>query len=113
MALLNVRSLLNKTFIINDLILDNKLDCLFLTETWLGMDAPVVLTEASPPNFNFTFSFRNGRKSGGTAPITNNTLQSKQILFDQYTTFEHHAVVFKGIQKRNMNLSLLWVIKLV
>lgn len=38
MALLNVRSLLNKSFIINDLILHNKLDCLFLTETgWARM----------------------------------------------------------------------------
>ena len=89
-------TLLNKTFIINDLILDNKLDCLFLTETWLGTDAPVILTEASPSNFNFTFSFRSGRKGGGTASITNKTLESKQILFDQYTTFEHHAVVFNS-----------------
>ena len=52
MAILNVRSLLNKSFVINDLILDNNIDCLFLTETWLGVDTPVILTEASPPNFD-------------------------------------------------------------
>ena len=47
MALFNVHSLLNKSFIINDLILENKLDCLFLTETWLSTDAPAVLTDTS------------------------------------------------------------------
>lgn len=84
MSLLNVRSLMNKTFIINDLILDNKLDCLFLTETWLGTDAPIVLTEASPPNFNFLFSTRTGKKGGGTASITKNTMLSNEVFFNSY-----------------------------
>lgn len=55
---LNVRSLLNKSFIINDIILDHNLDIIILTETWLGTDAPVVLTEASQPNLIFLFSTR-------------------------------------------------------
>ena len=64
MAILNVRSLLNKSFVINDLILDNNIDCLFLTETWLGVDTPVILTEASPPNFDWWFFIfhRGGKK---------------------------------------------------
>ena len=45
MALLNVWSLLNTSFIINQLVLDNNIHCLFLTETWLGTDAPVILTK--------------------------------------------------------------------
>lgn len=65
MALLNVCSLLNKSFILNDLVLDAKLDYLFVTEIWLGTDAPVVLTEASPPGFKFSFYARSGRKGGG------------------------------------------------
>ena len=35
MALLNVRSLANKTFLVSDLISSHKLACIFLTETWL------------------------------------------------------------------------------
>lgn len=35
MALLNTRSLVNKTFILNDLFLTLHLDVLFLTETWI------------------------------------------------------------------------------
>lgn len=36
----------------NDIIFDNNLDVILLTETRLGIDAPVVLTEASSPNFS-------------------------------------------------------------
>lgn len=35
MALLNVQAVGNKTFILNDFMVENKLDFLFLTETWL------------------------------------------------------------------------------
>lgn len=52
-AVLNVRSLKTKTFIINDLIADNILDFIFLTETWLSTDGAISLIEASPPNYNF------------------------------------------------------------
>ena len=37
-ALLNVRSLSGKTFLINDCIVRQKLDFLFFTETWLDQD---------------------------------------------------------------------------
>lgn len=96
MAVLNVRSLLNKSFIINDLILDKTLDCILLTETWLGTDAPVVLTEASPPNFNFLFSTRGGKKGGGTASIARTTMSSNAVPFNSYSSFEHHAFVFSS-----------------
>ncbi|XP_039455862.1 asialoglycoprotein receptor 2-like [Oreochromis aureus] len=35
MALLNVRSLVNKTFVLNDFFFTSRLDVLFLTETWI------------------------------------------------------------------------------
>ncbi|XP_073349448.1 uncharacterized protein [Pagrus major] len=93
MAVLNVRSLLNKSFIINDIILDNNLDIILLTETWLGTDAPVVLTEASPPNFNFLFSTRGCRRGGGTASIAKTNMHTNKVNFNSYTSFEYHAFV--------------------
>ncbi|KAL7406155.1 hypothetical protein ABVT39_014107 [Epinephelus coioides] len=95
MAVLNVRSLLNKSFIINDLILDNNLDSILLTETWLGTNAPV-LTEASPPNFNFLYFIRGGKRGGGTASVSKTTMSSNEVSFSSYTSFEHHAFVFSS-----------------
>lgn len=46
MALLNVRSPSNKIFLsIKKHISELKLDCMFLTETWLNSDGPAVLNE--------------------------------------------------------------------
>ena len=81
MAVLNMCSLLNKSLIINDVLLDNNLDSMLLTETWLGTDAPVVLTEASSPKFNFLFSTRVSQKGGGTASITKDTMLSNEVFF--------------------------------
>lgn len=53
MALLNVRSLTNKTFIVNDIIRSHKLDCILLTETWLDETGSKELIEASPSIFHF------------------------------------------------------------
>lgn len=47
--------------IVNDLILDDTIGCLLSTETWLGTDASIILTKASPQNFNF-FILYQGRK---------------------------------------------------
>ena len=44
----------------------------FLTETWFGTNAPVILTEASPPDFNFLFSVREGEKGTGIASTAHN-----------------------------------------
>ena len=69
MALLNVRSLTNKTFVINELIAERQLDCMFLTETWLNSDAPAILIETSPSSYSFEFSLSTGKKGGGTVSI--------------------------------------------
>src|SRR4029434_1264485 len=74
MAILNIRSLSGKTFLINDLICERKLDCMFLTETWLNKNGSAALIEASPPNYSFFQSIRTGKKGGGTATITTDAL---------------------------------------
>lgn len=53
MALLNVRSLVNKTFLVNDLICANRLDCIVLTETWLEATGNKDLTKTAPAEFKF------------------------------------------------------------
>ena len=87
MALFNVRSLLNKMFLItgNDPIQDNKWDCLFLTDMRPGsvvMD--LLLSEAFPPNYHFSYSCRNGWQGGGAATILSSAFTFKDIHFDRF-----------------------------
>lgn len=88
--------LLNKSFIINELILDSKLARKLLTETWLGTKASVVLTEAYPPNFCFLFSIRGGKRGGGTASFFKNIVMSKEVSFNSCSSFEYHSFVFSS-----------------
>ena len=98
MALLNVRSLSNKTFIINDFIQDNNLKCLLLCETWLGTDGSIALIEASPANFKFSFSSRVGKKGGGTASIYSTAFDANDFRLGEYSSFEYHAVFFTNLK---------------
>ncbi|KAJ0055115.1 hypothetical protein NL108_009851 [Boleophthalmus pectinirostris] len=92
MGLLNVRSLANKSFIINDMIVDEALDCMFLTETWTGTDGAVTLNETTPPNYSYSYSSRLNKKGGGTAIILSAKHNFKNIHFNQYPSFEHHSL---------------------
>ena len=57
LALLNIRSLTNKSNLNNDFISAHGLDFMPLTETWLNdCSAKTVLIKSAPPNFNFTMS---------------------------------------------------------
>lgn len=70
LALLNVRSLSNKSFLINDLICMHSLDFMLLTETWLDHAKTVpTLIECAPPNFNFISTTRDKKREGGIATI--------------------------------------------
>ena len=93
LALLNVRSLAGKTFLINDLIIKHKLNFMFLTETWLDQDnSAAVLIESTPPNFSFISEARVHKKGGGVAILFNDSLQCKQVYYGNFSSFEHVAL---------------------
>ena len=69
-GLLNVRSLNNKSFLVNDLITENKLDCICLVETWLNNDtATAIMIETCPPDYSFHQLPRRNRRGGGVAVV--------------------------------------------
>ena len=52
-ALWNARSTRNKTLSVYDFVLENNIDILFVTETWLCEDDPVIIGELTPPSYSF------------------------------------------------------------
>lgn len=93
LALLNVRSLAGKRFLINDFIIEHKLDFMFLTETWLDQNnSAAVLIESTPPNFSFMSEARMHKKGGGVAILFNDSLQCKQISYGHFGSFEYVAL---------------------
>ncbi|KAF7650332.1 hypothetical protein LDENG_00127590, partial [Lucifuga dentata] len=97
-ALLNIRSLTNKSFYINDFISQYGLHMLFLTECWLSSTAAVTLIEASPPDYSFLFSARQGKKGGGIATVFSNMFTCTKCAFGDFSTFEYLAMVIRTQQ---------------
>lgn len=90
------QSLINKTFIINDLITSHRLNCFLLTETWLDETGSKELIEASPPNFSSLHCSRENSRGGGVAAIFSSNLSSKNVYFGSYSMFEYLAFVMKS-----------------
>ncbi len=96
LAFLNIRSLKNKSYLINDLITTNNLDFMFLNETWLEDScSATVFNETAPPNFNFISVCRTVRRGGGVAALFKDVYQCKQVSFGQYLSFEYLGIVLK------------------
>uniref|UniRef100_A0A3P9CJF5 SCAN box domain-containing protein n=1 Tax=Maylandia zebra TaxID=106582 RepID=A0A3P9CJF5_9CICH len=65
MALINTRSLSNKTFLLKDFFSSYDLDFMFLTETWLRAGETVAFSELLPPGCCFLNTPRSSGKGGG------------------------------------------------
>lgn len=88
MALLNVRSVGNKTFMVNDFIRNNKLDFLFLSETWLKVGDLTPMTELLPQGYAYFNSPRLTGRGGGLMSIFKDDVGCRSISFEFYNSFE-------------------------
>ncbi len=88
MALLNARSVLNKTFLLNDFFLSNNLDFLFITETWLTADDLSPLSELSPVHCNYFSCPRTSSRGGGVAVIFKDLFKCKLLPVNVNSSFE-------------------------
>ena len=93
LALFNIRSLLNKPSSVHDIICKERLDILFLVETWLGTDGNVALALACPPNHSFIHSVREGKTGGGLACIFSDNFKFKFLSLGKVTSFEYQASI--------------------
>lgn len=90
-ALLNARSVCNKSTEINDFITSKQLDTLFVTETWLkgnGTDN-VILAELLPPHYNILHNPRKHGRGGGVGIVYREDISVKLCPSKPYDSFEH------------------------
>ena len=100
LALLNIRSLVNKLLLVNDVIMTYDLDFLLLSETWLTeCSCCAILNEAAPTNISFMNKCRTGKKGGGVAAIFKSVFQCKEIMLGDFSSFEYLSFLLKGDPK--------------
>ena len=94
-GLWNAHSVRNKSFLLSDYICEQKLDIIFLTETWLHTDDPVVIKECTPPDYTFLSIPRHNSGHGGIGVVFKShlNLTVKKIDSLVFNTFELAYVV--------------------
>lgn len=88
MALINARSLVNKTFLLNDFITSAGLDVLFVTETWLQPGDLTPLSELLPHDFAFKNTPRETGRGGGVAFIFKTKYLCRTLPMNAFHSFE-------------------------
>lgn len=91
MALLNARSVTNKTFLINDLFTSKVLDFLFLTETWQQNMEYSHLNELCPTGCSYISSPRLTGRGGGLAVVFKNRFACRLVNSESYHSFEYQV----------------------
>src|ERR1700759_4339769 len=89
MGLVNAQSIVNKTALIHDIISDNSIHLLAITETWVYDDSPDVhKQEAAPNGYSIVHAHRQPRpgsgraREGGIALIHRENVRVKVIPID-------------------------------
>lgn len=86
-ALVNARSLGNKTFILNDFIGTNKLDVFCISETWLKVEDSSPISELLPEGYLFINSPHPSGRGGGLMTIQNKNVQCQPLLMGPFLNF--------------------------
>ena len=92
-GLLNARSVKNKANEIKDHIIDNNLDVVAITETWMTNDSRMVEGDVCPGGYQMIHTPRIGRRGGGVALIIKSSLKCKHLVSQhKFQSFEHQTV---------------------
>lgn len=87
-ALVNARTLANKTFILKDFFTSHNLDFLCVTETWLSDGELSSFSELLPPNCSYFNSPRTTGRGRGVATACKSTFHCRQLSPVTFSSFE-------------------------
>ena len=111
MGLLNARSACHKAALIHDVIADNKLDILLLTETWIPSDAPhAAKLDVAPSGYTVVHHHRAAsteRRGGGLAVIHRDSFRATPVDVGDYSEFE--SLALRVVGRRSSSLVVVCV----
>uniref|UniRef100_A0A8P4G516 Reverse transcriptase domain-containing protein n=1 Tax=Dicentrarchus labrax TaxID=13489 RepID=A0A8P4G516_DICLA len=96
LALLNTRSLNNKSLILNEFITDNNLDFLCITETWHKPLDYFLLNQTTPTGYTYIDKPRPEGRGGGVAAIYRKDIKTSTISIPAAHSFEHLTFKLSG-----------------
>lgn len=97
--LINARSVCNKSHEIADFIVEEDIDILLITETWLSKATEsnrVVLGNLVPAGYSIHHIPRAGRRGGGVGLVFKSSLDIKKQDTASYTSFEHVEALLRA-----------------
>ena len=110
-SLWNVTSMVHKTDIIMEHILDRDSDIVFLTETWLTSDFNHVTAMVKTYGYKLLHSRRKNRQKetgGGVGVLVKLNIEKKQLKSKMYTSFEHTMVKIFLTNKKSVTLLCIY-----
>jgi exonuclease III len=107
-GLINARSVKNKAIHVCEYVLDNKLDILAITETWLGENDTVVKGNICPPGYKLFTESRVNQKGGGVAILYKSDLKVTKIANKSFASFEHLDVLIQCPESDGLLISLIY-----
>ena len=89
-AIINARSIKNKSTSIKEYVIDNNIDITAITETWLGADGRdgIVEVAITPPGYSLCHVPRSQGTGGGVALLFKTSLNVSQTQCKSYHSFE-------------------------
>ena len=90
-GLINARSINCKEATLCELVTDNNLDFLAISETWCNENSSVSLGQITPVGYSIIHTERPSR-GGGVALLFRDSYKAKQSRCERFSTFEHQSV---------------------
>ena len=108
-AVINARSVRNKTTTITECITDHNIDILAITETWLkkNSDKPIIAA-MTPSGYSFVNAPRASGRGGGVGVIHRDELSCKQLPPSNNVTFEMIRTQFSGATSKTFNIFTIY-----